>query len=374
MKWHTRDMSAPGHRRMRLQDVAERVGVSAKTVSNAYRAPDQMRPELRQRILQAATELGYRGPDPLAAGMRRRPTGPIGVIYANPLAYAFDDPNTNAMLGGLSTTIQNAGRGVLLLPGSTDERDRSTAIQEAIVDGVIASSLEDNDPVLRTAIQRNLPLVILDQPRSSHLESLGARSTPWVGIDDREAAEAAAEHVLGLGHRHIGVVSFALKAGQAGQFATRQEQEHSTLAVTRNRLDGYRAAVDRRGLEWDDVPVSQGHDSTPEQGYRGADAILDRFPETTALICLSDRLAEGAMAAADHHRLRVPEDLTVVGFDDAPELARRLDLTTVAQPSREKGQRGAEALLALLAGQPTAQQVVLPTRLVVRTSSAPPSP
>lgn len=364
-------MNVPGNRRMRLQDVAEHVGVSAKTVSNAYRDPGQMRPELRQRILRTATELGYRGPDPLAAGMRRRPAGPIGVIYANPLAYAFDDPNTNAMLGGLSTTIQSAGRGVLLLPGSTDEHDRGTAIQEAIVEGVIASSLEDNDPVLRAAIQRNLPLVILDQPRLAHFESLGALSTPWIGIDDRQAAETIAEHVLGLGHRHIGVVSFALKAGLTAQFATPQDQERSTLAVTRSRLAGYRAAFERHGLNWDTVPVSQGTDSTPEQGYRGADAILDQYPQTTALICLSDRLAEGAMAAADHHGLRVPDDLTVVGFDDAPEHAARLGLTTIAQPSREKGQRAAEALLALLAGQPAAQQTLLPTRLVIRTSSAP---
>jgi hypothetical protein len=82
-------MSGPVDRRLRLQDVAERVGVSAKTVSNAYRNPGQLRPELRQRILSTATEMGYRGPDPLAAGLRRRVAGPIGVLYANALASAW---------------------------------------------------------------------------------------------------------------------------------------------------------------------------------------------------------------------------------------------------------------------------------------------
>ncbi|UNX53623.1 substrate-binding domain-containing protein [Georgenia sp. TF02-10] len=359
-------------RRLRLQDVAERVGVSAKTVSNAYRQPGQLRPELRRRILETAAAMGYRGPDPIAAGLRRRPTGPIGVLYANPLAYAFDDPNTNQLLGGLSTTAQAAGRGLLLLPGSSAAKDRSTAIEEAVVDGVVASSLADDDPLLLTTIERHLPLVVVDQPRPARLAALVAGGTPWVGIDDHGAAQEIAEHVLGLGHRRIGVVSFALRAGPTPVLAEPRDQDTATLAVTRDRLAGYRAAAARHGIDWTAVPVSQGTDSTPDEGYRGAMAVLDRRPRPTALICLSDRLAEGAIAAVRQHGLRVPEEVTVVGFDDAPQLADRLGLTTVHQPSRRKGQLAAAALLDLLRGHPAAGQVTLPTHLVTRTSSAPP--
>lgn len=360
-------------RRVRLQDVAGRVGVSAKTVSNAYRDPSQLRPELREQILATAAEMGYRGPDPIAAGLRRRPAaGPVGVIYANPLAYAFDDPNTNALLGGLSTTTQAAGRGLLLLPGSTDATDRGTAITEAIVDGVIASSLADDDPLLATVIGRHLPLVVIDQPRPAHLAVLGARQTPWVGIDDRAAAETLTDHLLSLGHRHLAVVSFALRAGPTGQFATLHDQEHATLAVTRDRLTGYRAAAARHGIDWADVPVTQGTDSTPEQGYRGAMAVLDRDPRPTALICLSDRLAEGALAAGHQHGLHVPGDLSIVGFDDAPQLAHRLGLTTIHQPSRDKGRHAATALLTVLGGNTGDPQTTLPTQLTTRTSTGPP--
>jgi DNA-binding LacI/PurR family transcriptional regulator len=332
-----------------------------------------LRPELRQRIFAMAAELGYRGPDPLAAGLRRRPRGPIGVIYANPLAYAFDDPNTNALLGGLSSRTQAVGRGLLLLPGSTGTAERSTAIEEAIVDGIVASSLAEDDTLLETVIERHLPLVVVDQPRPAYLAARGAAEVPWVGIDDRTAADGLADHVFGLGHRRVGVVSFALRAGRTEPFANLDDQQSATLAVTRDRLSGYRAAAARHGIDWTRVPVTQGTDSTAEEGYRGAMAILDgRGERPTALICLSDRLAEGALAAARARGLDVPRDLTVVGFDDAPRLAEALGLTTVAQPSRDKGERAAAALIAVLDGVEVPLRTTLPTRLVVRASSARP--
>jgi DNA-binding LacI/PurR family transcriptional regulator len=365
-------MTEPTPRRLRLQDVADRVGVSAKTVSNAYRNPGQLRPELRQQILATAGEMGYRGPDPLAAGLRRRLTGPIGVLYANALAYAFDDPNTNSLLGGLSAGAQSAGRGLLLLPGSADPAQRDQAVDQAIVDGIVASSLPADDPLLSAVIERRLPLVVIDQPRPPDLAALGAPGTPWVGIDDRQAADELADHVLALGHRQIGIVSFALRSGPTPLFASPADIETATLAVTRDRLAGYRDAVVRHGVDWSSIAITQGRDSTPDEGRRGAAALLDRTPRPSALICLSDRLAEGALAAAAERGLRVPDDLSITGFDDAPNLAERLDLTTVRQPSREKGRQAAAALLARLDGETGPSSTTLPTRLVLRGSTHPP--
>jgi DNA-binding LacI/PurR family transcriptional regulator len=368
MKYDQR-VAEPDVRRLRLQDVAERVGVSAKTVSNAYRNPGQLRPELRQRILATADEMGYRGPDPLAAGLRRRVAGPIGILYANALAYAFDDPNTNSLLGGLSLGTQTAGRGLLLLPGSADPDERDRAIDQAIVDGVVASSLADDDPLLTAVIARRLPLVVIDQPRSSRLATLGAPRAPWVGIDDRRAADELADHVLALGHRRIGIVSFALRRGPTQLLATPADARTATLAVTRDRLAGYRDAAERHGIDWATIPITQGTDSTPEEGQRGAIALLRRTPRPTALICLSDRLAEGALSAAAELGLRVPDGLSIAGFDDAPNLAERLALTTVRQPSRDKGRHAAAALLALLNGDEPEITTTLPTELVVRGST-----
>jgi DNA-binding LacI/PurR family transcriptional regulator len=124
--------------------------------------------------------------------------------------------------------------------------------------------------------------------------------------------------------------------------------------------------VARHGLDWARIPVYQGNDSTPEQGEAGAHAVLRQTPRPTALLCLSDRLAEGALRAARGLGLRVPQDLAVAGFDDS---VPALGLTTVRQPVRAKGEHAAAALLALLRGAEPEPVVLLPTELVVRGSS-----
>jgi DNA-binding LacI/PurR family transcriptional regulator len=116
------------------------------------------------------------------------------------------------------------------------------------------------------------------------------------------------------------------------------------------------------------VPVFQGTDSTPDEGEAGATEILSRTPRPSALLCLSDRLAEGALRAAQRLQLRVPEDLSLVGFDDAHPTGAAFDLTTVRQPIRAKGERAANALLALLRGEPT-RGTTLPAQLIIRGST-----
>ena len=194
-----------------------------------------------------------------------------------------------------------------------------------------------------------------------------------MGIDDRAAAEAAADHLLQLGHRRLGVVSFGLARGRPAGWADPHSQAAGTYAVTRRRLAGYRAAAERHGVDWTRVPVFAGTDSTLEEGYAGAAAVLACTPRPTALLCLSDRLAEGALSAATRAGLRVPEDLSLVGFDDAPPLAATLNLTTVHQPSRDKGAHAARALLDLLAGRQAVVHHELRAELVVRASSSRPA-
>jgi DNA-binding LacI/PurR family transcriptional regulator len=365
---------ATGHaRRLTLRDVAAELGVSPKTVSNAYVRPDQLSASLRQRILETATRLGYPGPDPVAAGLRRGRVGAIGVAYDNHLSYAFDDPTTSALLAGVTSVVDDAGAGLLLLPGSSDPARRTAGATQAVVDGVIASSVADDDPLLQLVIARRLPLVVIDQPGPDRLADLGAVIVPWIGIHDQAGAEAAAEYILQLGHRLLGVVSFALSRGRPADFADSHIQVAGTFAVTRRRLAGYRAAAERHGIAWNTVPVWAGTDSTIDEGDAGATAVLARNPRPTALLCLSDRIAEGAFKAAARAGLRVPDDLSIIGFDDAAALAAAHHLTTVRQPSRDKGAHAARALLDLLAGHHVPRRQVLPTELIIRRSSARPS-
>ena len=361
----------PADRPRTLRDVAAELGVSAKTVSNAFSRPDQLSPQLRERVLATARRLGYPGPNPLAAGLRRGRVGAIGVAYDNGLSYAFDDPVAVALLAGASAVAEPAGAGLLLIPGSTDGGRRLAAVTGAVVDGLLVVSVGDDDPLLAAAVARGLPLAVVDQPRPERLAALGAPGTPWVGVDDRAAAAEVAGHLLALGHRRLAVVSFGMDRGPVRRgLADPATQAAATHAVTRDRLAGYRDAVERAGLDWSAVPVWRGEDSTPAVGAAGAEAVLAADPPPTALLCLSDRLAEGALAVATGRGLRVPADLSVAGFDDAAPAAG-LGLTTVAQPTRDKGAAAARGLLDQIAGRPAPAPLVLPAGLVVRTTTGP---
>jgi DNA-binding LacI/PurR family transcriptional regulator len=358
--------------RLTLRRVADELGISPKTVSNAFVRPDQLSAQLREQVLATAKRLGYPGPNPLAAGLRRGRVGSIGVAYANGLSYAFNDPVTVELLAGATSVAEPAGTGLLLIPGSAEPERSAAAVNGALVDGLIVSSLSDDAPLLTAAIARRLPLVVIDQPDPDRLSELGAPGTPWVGIDDRAAAAALATHLLELGHRRLGVISFGLNRSPIRGLVNETTQAAATYAVTRHRLAGYRDAALAEGIDWAGVPVFQGTDSTPAEGEAGATAILSVPPRPTALICLSDRLAEGAMLAARKLGMRIPEDLSITGFDDAPGAAR-LGLTTVAQPSRRKGEIAAQALLDRINARDCDTTHTMPTEILDRDSTAPPA-
>jgi DNA-binding LacI/PurR family transcriptional regulator len=363
-------MAGADARRVTLREVAAELGVSAKTVSNAYNRPDQLSARLRDEVLATAQRLGYAGPDPLAAGLRRGRVGAVGVAYANPLSYAFDDPVAVELLAGISSAAERADAGLLLLPGAATAERRAGSLTAAVIDGLVVNSLAADDPLLPAAVARRLPLVVIDQPDPERLAELGAAASPWVGIDDRAAAATLAEHVRGLDHRRLGVVSFGLHRHPARGLVGERTQAAATYAVTRRRLAGFRDAARRAGLDWAAVPVAHGTDSTVAEGEAGAAAVLATTPRPTAILCLSDRLAEGCLRAAARLGLRVPADLSVAGFDDAPGGAG-LGLTTIRQPNRQKGELAMDALLALLGRSPVDPLRTLPTELVVRSSTGP---
>lgn len=361
------DDDGVGGRRVTLARVAAELGVSAMTVSNAYRRPDQLSPALRERVFEVAARLGYAGPDPVARSLRRSRTDVVGVVYSNPLSYAFEDAAAVAFLAGFGAVTEGARLGVLLVPAAAGrpagERDPRAA-GEAAVDGFVVYSMADDEPLLLAALERRLPTVVVDQPVRG--------GAAFVGIDDRAAAREAAEHLLGLGHERVGVITSGLSADGRDGLADRGRQEGATARICRERLAGYEAAFSGAGLPWEDVPVYECPGSEEWMGRRAAEALLARGPHTTALLCFSDRLALGAMEAAREVGLSVPRDLSIVGFDDAPVIARASSLTTIHQDHRDKGRVAGEMLVALLRGGETPEPVLLPTRLVERGSTAPP--
>jgi DNA-binding LacI/PurR family transcriptional regulator len=354
-----------------LQSIADRLGCSAKTVSNAFNRPDQLSPATRERILALAAELGYPGPNPLAAGLRRGRVGAIGFAYANPLSYAFEDPVIVELLAGISAVAEGEGAGLLLVPGWGDGERGAAAIRAAVIDGLLIFSMADDDPLVDAAIARRLPTVVVDEPVPATLAARGGPVPRWVGIDDAAGARLAAEHVLGLGHERLGVITFSLHRGQERGRVGAREQSEATYAVTRRHLEGYRAAVTAAGRDWSAVPVVAGVTSSVAEGAAAAATLLGLRPPPTALLCLSDRLAEGALVEAARWGLAVPRDVSVVGFDDA-DTAAPLELATVRQPHRDKGARAATTLLGLMRGEAVDPVQVLDTELVIRGSTGPP--
>lgn len=348
---------------MTLTRVAKELGISPMTVSNAYNRPNQLSEALRARIFETARRLGYHGPDPVGRSLRRQRTDVVGVLYSNPLSYAFDDPAAVSFLGGLSSITEEADLGLLLVPAAGG-RDPGTATRAA-VDGFVIYSMSDEEPLLETALDRELPTVVVDQPFKEGL--------PFVGIDDEAAARMAAEHLLHLGHERFAVVSFALSPDGREGIADSVRQEQAAFRVSRLRLLGYRAALEDAGLLWSGVPVYECPGSAREFGQRAAEALLSPDPRPTAVLALSDQLALGIIEWATERGLSVPEDVSVMGFDDIPAAASAdPPLTTVHQDHAEKGRLAGRMLVSQLRQEDGPSAGPLAARLVVRGSTSSP--
>ena len=345
-----------------LADVARAVGVSRTTASNAYNRPDQLSPELRARILAAADELGYPGPDPVARGLRRGRTGMVGLVYDQPLSYLFTDPAVLLFVGGMASVWDDAGVSLALLPRLQADDAGVSVLAGAAVDGFVSFCDVTGDDRLRALVARRLPFVMVDGG------SAGGRCR--VSIDDRGASRQATRHLLDLGHRRLAVVALPRSPGAPGGPVDPADPGPIRFTVMASRLAGVRDAVEGAGLAWDEVPVvAVPDDQAPRRVGRlvGA-ALLDRPAPPTAVVAMSDELAAGVLDAAADRSVDVPRQLSVVGFDDTSTATTSTPpLTTIHQPLAGKGETAARLLLD---GAPAAD-VELPTELVVRGSTGP---
>jgi DNA-binding LacI/PurR family transcriptional regulator len=347
-----------------LQTIADRVGVSRMTVSNAFSRPDQLSGSLRRTILEAADELGYAGPDPSARALARGTTGTVGILLTSSLPSAFHDDVATNFLGAVAGEMAPTGLAITLLTTSVDGEVIHT--RDVAMDGALVYSCDPAAGAMEWLTRRGLPVVFVDQDPDEGVTS--------VNVEDRGGGRAAAEHLVGLGHRRIAVMTAAGGLGPGSVEDPVTEAKQWKYAA-RERLLGNLEILTGAGI----TPlVHRQDDSDDDDAYAASLDLLRREDRPTGVLCFSDVIAHGVVRAAEQLGLSVPGDLSVVGFDDSP-LARRLrpQLTTVHQDVHEKGRLAALALRDAIEHHRTgttyqARHVVLPTRLVVRDSTAAP--
>ncbi len=342
-----------------LQTIADRLGVSRMTVSNAFSRPDQLSAELRDKIMAAADELGYVGPDPAARALATGSAGTVGVLLTDTLSYAFEDEFAARFLAGIAEELAPPGLALTLLTSSGPAG--SVQARDVPMDGALIYSCDETSSALSWLKRRNLPLVLVDQAPSTEYSS--------VNIDDRRGAQLAAQHVVELGHRNIAVVTSNV-AGPVGLI-----EDPTNLGgghTIRQRMAGWLEVLAEAGI---DPTVVQVREYGADAGGNVAELLFGLPDRPTAVLCYSDATAYGVVRAASRLGVSVPDDLSVVGFDDVP-LASRMTppLTTVRQDGAAKGRAAAAMLVAAIARDRTGsdtplEQRVLPVELVIRAST-----
>jgi DNA-binding LacI/PurR family transcriptional regulator len=337
-----------------INDIARAAGVSKTAVSFAFNDPSQLAPATVHHILEVAERLGYT-PDPIARSMTTKRTNALGLLLPQDIASAMANPFFTQFIRGIGKVCGRAGMSLMLVPplwGSILK-----AIPHATVDGFIVVGLEVDCGEVQLLRRRHIPFVMVD--------SEAPEDVPAINVDDRSGARAAMAHVLEQGHRRIAI--FCIQSGKDGRI----EEYTGTPAA---RLAGYREALAAYGIALDDPEIRIVEAaSTWEGGQAAFEQVWDAAHPPTAIVAMSDIVAIGAMDAARACRVRLPEQLSVVGFDDLPDARRmRPALTTVRQPTDEKGQLAADTLVVALAERGAAVHHLLPTELVIRRSVVPP--
>ena len=327
-----------------LHDIARIAGVGLGTASRALRDAPGVAPATRDRVLAVAEELSY-VVSPQASSLRLGSTGRIAVVVPHLDRWFF-----GAMLAGMESVLRNAELDLLLYPVG-DIHDRRVFFKRLParrkVDAVVIIAFP-----LEPAEQRRLELM------GVHIVAAGGQSVeyPYVCIDDETAGRQAVDHLIYLGHRRIGMLE-AVDPDQPG-------------------LDSKRSAAYYASLKDAGVPVDptlvMSNDWGGEHGAESMAKLLSLREPPTAVYAHSDEVALGAIRTLHRAGLRVPEDISVIGIDDHP-LAELIDLTTVRQPVHEQGARAASLVLDLLRGAEVDRAVTMPTQLVIRRTTAPPS-
>jgi LacI family transcriptional regulator len=330
-------------RRLTIRDVAQRAGVSVSTVSKVINRRYGVSADTFANVMGVIEETGYHA-SLVAQSLRNHRTNVIGVLVADIELFAAE------LLKGIADGIRESGWELVVYSAAGHatahpgwERRYLSRLSGTLIDGAIL--------VTPTVVDANYgsPVVAVD-PHT------GTERLPTVHADNLRGAELAVEHLLDLGHRRIGMIT-----------------GRPDLQSAKIREKGFRRALRRAGIEVDEALLAPG-DYRPDMSKTAASTLLSARPRPTAIFAANDAAAIGVLTAAAEMGLRIPRDLSIVGFDNVPESAATVPpLTTIEQPIHQMGKCAVELLLSLMEGQtPKKTHITLPTRLILRDSTAPP--
>ena len=323
-----------------IRDVSKIAGVSVATVSRTLTKPDKVSEKTRKIVHEAIEQTNYK-PDILARNFRTRKSSTVLVLVPD-----IANPFFSRVIRGIEQSAQSLGYAVLL--GDTQgERDReityANMVKTSQADGII--QLDCHIP-FEDKNDRSSPIV-------NACDCVRGTDMPTVQLDNVEAAKKMAEHLISLGHSEIGVIS---------------GPENST--ITNDRLRGFKAALEEAGLDYNPAHRMYG-DYTIPSGAMATIELLELNDPPSAILCMNDEMAIGAIRQVKKMGLRVPDDVSITGFDDI-NFAEYCDpsLTTVSQPAEEFGTNAMHMLVDLINGkEPANKNIYLPFELVIRDST-----
>jgi DNA-binding LacI/PurR family transcriptional regulator len=333
-----------------IADIARIAGVSHTTVSRALRQSPLISLDTRERIQRLAEEMGYT-PNAIAQSLQTRRTSMIGLVVTS-----IDDPFLSDVVKGVEEVARVAGLSVILSATHNDP-DQEMAVIETFhrrrVDGILVASSRITSKYRKRLEHIRVPTVIINSQAESQDDLLH-----WVAVDDRAGAQIAVEHLLQLGHRSVGYLGVNCRP-RSNQL----------------RLQGYQDALAAGGMSYQDgwMVIAPGKEASDEEDVAAGQTLLPQLLNSgcTAVFCYNDMVAIGALIAAQQRGVAVPQQLSVVGFDDI-RMASYVTppLTTIRQPKVELGHLATEVMLDLLHNRPGKNHVLQPA-LVTRASTSP---
>ena len=331
-----------------IKDIAKAAGVSVTTVSRALNGYSDVNEKTRAKIMKVAKDLNY-SPNTVARTLVMKKSKTIGLLVSDMNREGVKDNFTFEVLCGINEASAELGYDLVLFSTTSTKQKEKTYTQlcrERRVDGVIIQGIKINDPYLMEVVNSDIPCVLVDIPIES--DTVG-----YVTTNNMEGAKIATQHLINLGHKNIAMIN-----------------GHNKADVSKRRLEGYYEALKENKLPMNIEWIKDG-EFTEDRAEKVAHELIINHPNVTAIFCASDLMAFGALKAAKKLNKKVPEDISIIGYDDITLASYSSpSLTTIRQDKFMMGYEAAILLINMLEGEIQSHIKVLPTQLIHRESTS----